>query len=94
MFVCPQDTMLCSADEGSKGETTQFDVRAQDEAVQEDVASLLGSAEGSAFGSSFRGQPSQHDADSVASLLGPALGESSKIRCSCIRLNANTDYNI
>ena len=52
-----------------------MEVRAEEEAVQEEVASLPGSAEGSAFGSSFRGQPSQHDADSVASLLGPALGE-------------------
>ena len=44
--------------------------------LQDDAASLQESAEGSAFGSSFQGQPSQHEADgdSLTSHLGPALG--------------------
>ena len=51
--------------------------------LQDDAASVQESAEGSAFGSSFQGQPSQHeaDADSLTSHLGPALGELISLEC-------------
>lgn len=69
----------CTADEAVKGNTRDAQGRpgTQDgPAQQEETASLQGSVEGSAFGSSFQGQPSQHEADgdSVTSHLGPALG--------------------
>lgn len=70
---------MCIADEAVKSSTKEAGGTGgahEASPLQNDAASLQESAEGSAFGSSFQGQPSQHEADGdyLTSHLAPALG--------------------